>query len=64
MKAPVTGAKIYYNFEGQDARETDFLYEKPVVIILRKGEKRQLKAVVITPSSKRSINTSMFFINP
>jgi hexosaminidase len=64
MKAPVTGAKIYYNFEGQDARETDFLYEKPVVIILRKGEKRQLKAVVITPSGKRSINTSMFFINP
>ncbi|AXY78252.1 beta-N-acetylhexosaminidase [Paraflavitalea soli] len=63
MKAPVTGAKIYYNFEGQDARETDFLYDKPVYIVLHKGERRQLKAVVITPSGKRSINTTMYFIN-
>ena len=37
LKAPVEGAKIYYNFEGQDARETDYLYEKPIDIILRKG---------------------------
>lgn len=64
MKPPVTGAKIYYNFEGQDARETDFLYEKPFHIILRKGERRELKAVVVTPSGKRSANTTMFFINP
>lgn len=64
MKPPVAGAKIYYNFEGQDARETDFLYEKPVHIILRKGERRELKVVVVTPSGKRSINTTMFFINP
>ncbi|WP_207234183.1 beta-N-acetylhexosaminidase [Pseudobacter ginsenosidimutans] len=64
MKAPVTGAKIYYNFEGQDARETDFLYDKPVHIILHKGERRQLKVVVVTPSGKRSTNTTMFFINP
>lgn len=64
MKAPVTGARIYYNFEGQDARETDFLYEKPVHVILHKGEKRQLKAVVVTPSGKRSVNTTVFLINP
>lgn len=64
LKIPVEGAKIYYNFEGQDARETDYLYEKPIDIILRKGEKRQLKAIVITPSGKRSANTSTLFINP
>lgn len=64
LKAPVEGAKIYYNFEGQEARETDYLYEKPIDIILRKGEKRQMKSVVITPSGKRSVNTSTLFIHP
>ncbi|MDR6781651.1 hexosaminidase [Pedobacter africanus] len=64
LKVPVEGAKIYYNFEGQDARETDYLYERPIEIILRKGEKRQLKSVVITPSGKRSANTSTLFIHP
>jgi hexosaminidase len=64
LKVPVEGAKIYYNFEGQDARETDYLYEKPIDIILRKGEKRQLKSVVITPSGKRSISISTLFIHP
>ncbi|MFD2163044.1 beta-N-acetylhexosaminidase [Paradesertivirga mongoliensis] len=64
LKPSVEGAKIYYNFDGQDARETDFLYERPIHIILRKGEKRQLKTVVITPSGKRSVNTSTIFINP
>lgn len=64
LKVPVEGAKIYYNFEGQDARETDYLYEKPFEIILRKGEKRQLKSIVVTPSGKRSVNTSTLFIHP
>lgn len=64
LKVPVEGAKIYYNFEGQDARETDYLYEKPIDIILRKGEKRQMKSIVITPSGKRSTNTSTLFIHP
>jgi len=64
LKVPVEGAKIYYNFEGQDARETDYLYEKPIDIILHKGEKRQLKTIVITPSGKRSVNTSTLFIHP
>lgn len=64
LKAPVAGAKIYYNFDGQDARETDYSYEKPIDIILSKGEKRQMKSIVITPSGKRSVNTSTLFIHP
>ena len=64
LKVPVSGAKIYYNFEGQDARETDFLYEKPIRVILRKGEKRQIKAIVVTPSGKRSVDTTLFLENP
>ncbi|WP_246254133.1 beta-N-acetylhexosaminidase [Pedobacter foliorum] len=64
LKVPVEGAKIYYNFEGQDARETDFLYEKPIRIILNKGERRALKSIVITPSGRRSVNTTTIFKNP
>ena len=64
LKAPVEGARIYYNFEGQDARETDFLYENPIRIILNKGERRALKSIVITPSGKRSVNTTTIFKNP
>ncbi|TKC06688.1 beta-N-acetylhexosaminidase [Pedobacter polaris] len=64
LKPPVEGAKIYYNFEGQDARETDYLYEKPIDIILHPGEKRELKSVVITPSGKRSVTTTTLFIHP
>ncbi|WP_235207061.1 beta-N-acetylhexosaminidase [Pedobacter sp. V48] len=64
LKVPVEGASIYYNFEGQDARETDFIYEKPIRIILNKGESRALKSIVITPSGKRSVNTTTIFKNP
>jgi len=64
LKPSVEGGKIYYNFEGQDARETDYLYEKPIDIILKKGEKRQMKSVVITPSGKRSVSTTTLFVNP
>jgi hexosaminidase len=64
LKVPVDGARIYYNFEGQEARETDFVYEKPIRIILNKGESRALKSIVITPSGKRSVNTTTFFKTP
>lgn len=61
LKPSVEGGKIYYNFEGQDARETDYLYEKPIDIILHKGEKRQMKSIVVAPSGKRSISTTTLF---
>jgi len=64
LKVPVEGAKIYYNFEGQDARETDYLYEKPIDIMLHPGEKREMKSVVITPSGKRSVTTTTLFVHP
>lgn len=54
LKSPVEGADIYYNFDGQTPRETDYLYEKPVEIHVHEGEMREVKAMVITPSGKRS----------
>lgn len=62
LKPSVEGGKVFYNFDGQDARETDYLYDKPIDIILHQGEKRQMKSVVIAPSGKRSVSTTTLFI--
>lgn len=64
LKAPVKGARIFYNFDGQEPGEADYLYTDPVVLKLEKGEKRLLKTVVITPSGKRSVVTTSVFQNP
>ena len=63
LKVPVEGGKIYYNFEGQPARETDYLYEKPFRIIVPEGQKRELKAITVAPSGKRSITATTIFIH-
>ncbi len=62
-KIPVKGARIFYNFEGQEPRETDYVYEQPVRVIVPEGQKRELKAIVITPSGKRSNSTTIYFEN-
>ena len=63
LKVPVKGAKIFYNFDGQEPRETGYLYEKPIRIIVPEGQKREVRAIVITPSGKRSISTTTVFVN-
>lgn len=63
LKSPVNGAKIFYNFDGQEPRETDFLYQEPIRIIVPEGEKREVKAIVVTPSGKRSISATTIFVN-
>ena len=63
LKVPVEGGKIYYNFEGQPARETDYLYEKPFRIIVPEGQKRELKAITVAPSGKRSTTATTIFIH-
>lgn len=63
LKPPVIGAKIFYTFNNLAPRETDFLYEKPLVVRVPDGERRILKTIVITPSGKRSAITRTLFIN-
>ena len=58
---PVEGAKIYYNFDGQSPRETDYLYEGPVKLVVPEGTMRMVKAITITPSGKRStVSTAVY----
>lgn len=63
LKNPVEGAAIYYNMEGQDVRESDFVYQSPLHISVPEGEMRQLKTIVVAPSGKRSIVTTTTFAN-
>jgi hexosaminidase len=63
LKTPVENAQIYYNTDGQDVRETDHIYNKPLHISVPEGEQRQLKTMVIAPSGKRSIVTTTTFVN-
>lgn len=63
LKTPVEGGKVYYNFEGQTPRETDYLYEKPFRVIVPQGQKRELKAITVAPSGMRSIVSTTVFIH-
>ncbi len=63
LKSPVVGAKIFYTFNHHSPRETDYLYEKPIVVNVPDGQKRVLKTIVITPSGKRSNVTRTTFLN-
>lgn len=60
---PVEGAKIYYNFDGQTPRETDYIYEGPVKIVVPEGTMRMVKAITITPSGKRSTVSTAIYDN-
>jgi hypothetical protein len=63
LNMPVEGASIYYNFEGQEPRESDYKYKNPLKIFVPEGEMRELKTIVVAPSGKRSIVTTTTFVN-
>ncbi len=59
MSPSVEGAKVYYTLDGYAPRETDVPYTEPLHLVIPQGSSMDLKAVVITPSGKRSIVTDM-----
>jgi hexosaminidase len=62
-KVPVKGANIYYTINGYFPYQTDYLYEKPVTINVPSNQERVIKAVVITPSGKRSSTVTVHVNN-
>lgn len=62
FKIPVKNAKIYYTINGYFPYQTDLLYQEPLVINIPVNQERIIKAVVITPSGKRS-NTVTVHVN-
>jgi hexosaminidase len=57
LKPSVAGAKVYYTIDNYDPRETDIPYTNPMSYDVPPDQYRDLKAIVITPSGKRSIVT-------
>jgi hexosaminidase len=54
LQSSVKGAKVYYTIDGYDPRETDIEYIGPVTYTVPQDQYRELKAIVITPTGKRS----------
>ena len=63
LKPTVKGARIFYTLDNTDPRETDYLYEKPIIIKVPDGEKRILKTIVMTPSGRRSAISKTTYVN-
>jgi hexosaminidase len=63
LRPSVAGARIYYNFDGQEPRETDYLYTQPIRVIVPPGEKREIRTIVVTPSGKRSNSVTTVMSN-
>jgi len=55
LKPSVAGAKVYYTIDNYDPRETDMEYTHPTTYDVPPDQYRDLKAIVITPSGRRSV---------
>lgn len=54
LKPSVAGAKVFYTIDSYTPRETDLQYRAPVTYDVPLDQYRDLQALVITPSGKRS----------
>jgi hexosaminidase len=55
----VEGAKIYYTIDGSDPTDNDLVYTTPLEFTVPDKSTVAVKSVVITPSGKKSIITTM-----
>ena len=63
LKPSVAGAKVYYTIDGYNPGETDMEYTHPMSYPVPADQYRELKAIVITPSGKRSQVTHLTMYN-
>lgn len=54
-EATVTNSKVYYSLNNSQPSEADHLYTEPVTYKIPVGKQLTIKAIVITPSGKRSL---------
>ena len=66
LKSSVKGAKIYYTLDGYSPRETDIEYNGPITYPVPQDQSREMQAIVITPTGKRSdvIHTVVYNRSP
>jgi hexosaminidase len=63
LKASVKNSRIYYTIDGYTPGETTLEYTAPLSFPIPQDQYRQLKAVVVTPSGKRSQVTTLTMYN-
>lgn len=59
----VKEAKVFYTIDGKNPDETTAQYIQPFKVNVAKGESREVKSMVITPSGKRSVITTTWLVN-
>jgi len=63
LKPSVAGGKIYYTIDNFNPTDTDLEYQDAVKVIVPEGKERVFKAVVITPSGRRSNYVRAVIVN-
>jgi hexosaminidase len=63
LQPPVEGARIYWTIDGYPASETDELYTAPFSFDIPEGQQRELQAVVVTPTNRKSRVTRTVMYN-
>jgi len=63
LKSSVKGAKVYYTIDDYLPRETDMEFTTPITYNVPQDQYRQLQAIVITPTGKRSDITRTIVYN-
>ncbi len=63
LKSSVKGAKVYYTIDGYTPRETDMEFTAPITYNVPPDQYRELQALVITPTGKRSVITKTVVYN-
>jgi hexosaminidase len=63
LQPPVEGARIYWTIDGYPASEADELYTAPFSFDIPEGQQRELQAVVVTPTNRKSRVTRTVMYN-
>ncbi len=59
----VEGAKIHYTLDGAEPTENDLVYTAPLDFTIPEKSSLSFKSIVVTPSGKRSISTTIMMQN-